>query len=70
MSPIYTVAQQYAKEKARLKGVDLALWALAHGLYDEVPKIIAELAESEPKNPIVQVFQKVEAGSGQGAQAR
>ena len=32
--PIYTVAQQYAKEKARLKGVDLALWALAHGLYD------------------------------------
>jgi hypothetical protein len=59
--PIYTVAQQYAKEKTRLKGVDLALWALAHGLYDEVPKIMAELAQSEPKNPAVQVFQKVEA---------
>jgi hypothetical protein len=59
--PIYTVAQQYAKEKTRLKGVDLALWALAHGLYDEVPKIMAELAQSEPKNPTLQVFQKVEA---------
>jgi hypothetical protein len=66
---IFTVAQQYAKEKFRLKGVDLALWALAHGLYDEVPKIMAELQTSDPKNPISLVFQKTEAALAKDVKA-
>ena len=58
---LLTVAQQYPREKARKKGVDLALWALAHGLYDEVPKIIDELLRSDPKDPIGLLFKQTDA---------
>ena len=58
---LLTVLQQYPKEKLRKQGVDLALWALAHGLYDEVPKIVGEMLKADPKNPIALTFKKVDA---------
>ncbi|HEV8058947.1 MAG TPA: DUF1570 domain-containing protein [Gemmataceae bacterium] len=58
---LLTVLQQYPREKVRKKGVELALWALAHGLYDEVPKIVDELLQSDPKDPIGLLFKQTDA---------
>lgn len=66
-----TLAQRYEqkrKEMAKLKQdndvtaqLNLAQWALQHGLVDEVPKIMTQAAKAEPKHPVVLAFQKTEA---------
>lgn len=66
-----TVAQQFAKRKNDMvtrkeppdanQWLDQAEWALRHGLYTEVPKLVAEAAKKDPKNEIVVAFQKLDA---------
>jgi len=58
---LLTVAQQYPKEKARIKGIELAKWALAHGMNNEVVKIVKEVLQADPKDPIGLAFQQTEA---------
>jgi hypothetical protein len=65
---IETVAQRYSARRHLIKDdepektdrlIDLARWALAHGLEDKVDAIMDELAKSDPKNHIVATFMKV-----------
>ena len=65
-----TVAQQFKLRRSRIKEadpdradklLDLAKWALGHGLLNEVPKIMQELAVVNPKLPEVASFQKTQA---------
>src|SRR5262249_25948052 len=52
-----------ASDKAE-KLLELAKWALQHGLVDKVPALMEELAKEDAKNPAVAVFQKVKGDIG------
>jgi hypothetical protein len=67
---IPTVAERYKVKKKEIKPDDpskaerllqLAKWALAHGLLDEVPNLVADLSAIDPKNPVVVTFKKTQA---------
>jgi hypothetical protein len=64
-----TVAKNFELKKKDIKEDDasradklleLAQWALAHGLIEKVPEIMADVAKLEPKNPAVVAFQKMQ----------
>jgi hypothetical protein len=68
---IATVAERFAGVRKKIKDTDpdraekwleLAKWALEHGLTDKVPELVGELAKVDPKSPIVATFNTVEAG--------
>lgn len=52
------VAKAKPEERAD-RYVELARWALSHGLTDEVPKIIDELGKTNPSEPVVRAVQQV-----------
>jgi hypothetical protein len=65
-----TVAKRYEAEKAKIKEddpnrvsklIELAQWALEHGLIKHVPEIMAEVNQLDSKNKIAEAFQKVQA---------
>jgi hypothetical protein len=67
---LHTVAQRFEDEKKKIrpndvnradKLVELAEWALQHGLLKEVPKVIDELAKVDPKHKVVTAFRKMQA---------
>src|SRR5262249_27375490 len=73
--PIDTIKQRYEAEKRKIRPNDparadrlleLAEWALAHGLLEheglekEIPTIMKEIATIDPKNKVVQAFQKTQ----------
>src|SRR5262249_26435769 len=43
------------------KLLELAEWAVSHGLLDKVSKVIEELAQIDAKHPSVVAYQKIEA---------
>jgi hypothetical protein len=64
-----TVLQRYEEELKKVnqessdkvaKLLELADWAMAHGLYKEVPKLVGEIARIDPKHRVVVAFQNVE----------
>jgi hypothetical protein len=70
--PVPAIAKRFeAKKKELLKGakgddrtdhlLELAKWALVHGMVDEVPQIIKDIAKAKPSDPIVKAFQQVQA---------
>ena len=70
---ILTVAQRFDiqfkdllkdKEPTAQKWLDLAEWALQHGLVDEVPKLVNSAGKIDPKHRAVQAFQKVHPAVG------
>jgi len=63
-----TVEEQYERERKVLEKettpqalLQLAEWCLSHGLVDEVPKYMDQLAQKEPKNPSAVAYKKVVA---------
>jgi hypothetical protein len=69
--PLPTLSERY---RAKVNGLtkdrqeprpeqllELADWALTHGLLDEVPKAIDRLAKADPKHPVVAAFRKTQA---------
>ena len=71
-----TVAQKFEARKRQIKRNDpnraeqllaLADWSLTHGLLDQVPKLMDEVAKLDPKQPAVAAFQKVHGDLERGA---
>lgn len=65
-----TVASQFETKRKEIKDDDsakldkllkLAEWALAHGMLDQVPKVMDEAAAVDAKHPVVVAFRAVEA---------